>query len=148
MKKFHLAPVLVISLVFFSCVNLKPVEVKKVSGFRTDINPAKPAVLFDVDVYNPNTFGVTLRSMGLNLKLGEQTLADFSVAEKSRIPRRASASLPVTLYPSVADLANIAGSEISGIFGGKKKPLVISGRIVVGKFIFRKKISFREEISF
>ena len=137
-----------ISLFFTSCMVIKPVEVKRLDNFRTELNLQQPEILFDVDVSNPNGFGVTLKKVNVNLGLGDKDLAGISTDRKMRIARRGNTRLPVILKPSYADLSAIAGAGLSEFLGAKKQSVSIRGEIVIGKFLFRRKLRFSEQISF
>lgn len=138
-------PVL-LSVISVSCVSLKPIEVSGIGNFRTDLNVNEPAVLFDVKLKNPNGYGVTLRTMGVSLKIADKTLAELSVSGKTRIARLEKTSVPVVLKPSLNDIKNMATSGFSDLLSGKKQSLTVEGELVVSKFFIRKKLHFKEKI--
>jgi LEA14-like dessication related protein len=148
MKTNLFASLFLVSLFVSSCMVIKPVEVRKLDRVRTDMNVQQPSILFDVDVMNPNGFGVTLKSVDVSLGLGEKNLAGISIERHLRIPRKGTATLPVKLQPSYADLSAIAGAGLAEFLGGKKESLSIRGEIVIGKFLFRRKLRFSEQIVF
>lgn len=142
-------PVLLCFLVLVSsCLMIRPVEVKRLDNFRTELNLQQPEILFDVDVSNPNGFGVTLKSVDIHLGLGDKNLAGIKTSRQMRIPRKGNASLPVVLKPSYSDLSAIAGAGLKEFLGGKKQSMSVRGEIVISKFIFRRKLRFSEQISF
>lgn len=143
----HLFWLPVLLLVFSSsCVSLRPVEFSGIGNFRTDLNVNEPAVLFDVKLKNPNNYGVTLRSMGVSLKISDKTLAEIAVSGKTHITGLEKTSVPVVLKPSLNDIKNMAASGFSGLLSGKKQSLTVEGELVVSKFFIRKKLHFKEEI--
>lgn len=145
MRQWLLLPAL-LSVISSSCISLKPVEVSGIGNFRTDLNLNEPAILFDVNLKNPNHYGVTLSSMGVSLKMTGKTLAELSVSGKTRIARLEKTSVPVVLKPSLNDIKNMAASGFSDLLSGKKQSLTVEGELVVSKFLIRKKLHFKEEI--
>lgn len=84
--------------------------------------------------------------MGVSLKISDKTLADLSVAGKTRIARLEKTSVPVILKPSLNDIKNMAVSGFGDLLSGKKQSLTVEGELVVSKFLIRKKLHFKEEI--
>ncbi|MEP7169482.1 MAG: hypothetical protein ABI855_08955, partial [Bacteroidota bacterium] len=54
-----------------SCVTIQPVEVRNVDNFQMMDILTKPSVQFDVNIHNPNNFGLTLKEFKSTVFLGD-----------------------------------------------------------------------------
>ena len=136
-----------VTLLFTSCFNIKPVVVSGINNFKTANLFSEPELTFDLGVKNPNKFGVTVKRMGINITLSGSDLAGINIPLKTRIASQSSVTVPITLKPSVSSISNMAIGGFKNIFSGTGgQTLEFSGEIVISKFIFNKKIKFREKI--
>jgi LEA14-like dessication related protein len=136
-----------LSLSMFSCVQIKPVTINGINNFRTENALSKPEFKFDVKVKNPNQFSVTVSRMGVQLVLGDTTLAGINLQPNTRVPALSDVNIPMSLTPSVSTLTGIFMSGIKNMFSDlKKQNMELRGEIVVRKFIFTKKIKIRQAI--
>ena len=56
-----------ISLFTISCGILKPVTVKGISNFKTVNTGTSPEFRFDLSLYNPNKFSVTIKTLDVGI---------------------------------------------------------------------------------
>jgi hypothetical protein len=125
-----------LSISITSCITIQPVEVKNVDNFQLKDAFTKPSVQFDVNIHNPNNFGLTLKEFKSTAFVGDKMITDIFIDKKVRIGAGSDISIPFQTSPSL--------NEISGILlsGNASKDVKIEGFLVVKKFIFRKKFPF------
>jgi LEA14-like dessication related protein len=124
-------------LIFFgSCVTIQPVEVRNVDNFQLKDVLTTPNVQFDVNIHNPNNFGLTLKEFKSTAFLGDKMVTDIFIEKKIYIGANSDITIPLQTQPSLKD---ITGIVLSGNASGDLK---VEGFIVVRKFIFRKKFPF------
>ncbi|MBL0343444.1 MAG: LEA type 2 family protein [Bacteroidetes bacterium] len=132
---------------FGSCSTFQPLVITEVKNFKTANLLTNPEILFDLQVKNPNKFGVTIKRMGLNVLLAETSIATVEIPGKRKIKGATVVSLPIAIKPSASSLTIIAVSGFMDIFSGKEdKKLDLSGEILIRKFIFARKIKIQESI--
>ena len=117
-------------------MTIQPVEVKNVDNFQLTDVLTKPSVQFDVNIHNPNNFGLTLKEFKSTAFLGDKIVTDIFIAKKIHIGANSDISIPFQTQPS---LNAIVGMMLSG---SASKDLKVEGFLVVKKFIFRKKFPF------
>lgn len=128
--------VFLIFLFLTSCITLKPVEVKNVDNLQLTVMTSQPAVQFDVNIHNPNNFGLTLKEFQSTAFLGDKRLTDIFISKKLRIGANSDVSIPLQTQPSLND---VAGMLLSG---NSSKDVKVDGYLTVRKFIFKKKFPF------
>lgn len=123
-------------LLFASCYTIEPVTVKRIDDFQVNALSTKPAIRFNAVLYNPNTFGITLRSFTCDVKMGRKQISRIETSRKVRISSNAEISIPLEASPDLKDVAGM-------ILGGTSfTDWNAEGNLVVSKFIFRRKIPF------
>lgn len=125
-----------ILFLFNSCVTVQPVEVRSVDNFQITDIITKPKVQFDVNIHNPNSFGLTVKEFKSTAFLGEKIVTDIFVEKKIRIGANSDIVIPLQTQPSINDISSMLLS------GKASKDLKVEGYVVVRKFIFRKKFPF------
>lgn len=123
-------------LLFSSCYTIEPVTVKRLDDFQVKTLSTRPAINFNAVLYNPNAFGITLRSFACDVKMGGKQVSRIETSHKVRISSNADISIPLEASP---DLKDISGMILGGTSFTDWKA---EGNLVVSKFIFRKKIPF------
>ncbi len=121
---------------FTSCVTVQPVEVRSVDNFELKDVTSNPYVQFDVNIHNPNSFGLTLKEFQSTAFLGDKMLTDIFIEKKIRIGSNSDISIPLQTKPSLQDITNMVFS------GNSSKDLKVNGYITVKKFLFKKKFPF------
>ena len=111
-------------------------EVRNVDNFQIKDIITKPNVQFDVNLHNPNNFGLTVKEFKSTAFLGDKMLTDIFIEKKIRIGANSDISIPLQTQPSINDITNMVLS------GNASKDLKVEGYVVVRKFIFRKKFPF------
>jgi LEA14-like dessication related protein len=126
----------VLSLLFSSCLTVQPVEVQSVNNFQLRDALTKPYVQFDVNIHNPNHFGLTLKEFKSTAYSGDKVVTDIFVQKKTRIAANSDISIPIQTTPSLNDISSMLFS------GGASKDVKVDGYLTVRKFIFSKKFPF------
>ena len=123
-------------ILFPSCITIQPVEVIDVDNFQLKEVFTKPSVQFDVTIYNPNNFGLTLKEFKSTAFLGDKMVTDIFIERKVQIGANSNISIPFQTSPSLSTITGILLSR------NASNDLKIEGFLVVKKFIFRKKFPF------
>lgn len=121
---------------FSSCLTVQPVEVQSVSNFQLQDPLTKPYVQFDVNIHNPNHFGLTLKEFKSTAYSGDKIVTDIFVQKKTHIAANSDISIPIQTTPSINDISSMIFS------GGASKDVKVDGYLTVRKFIFSKKFPF------
>ncbi len=123
-------------VLFTSCITIQPVEVRNIDNFQLMDVLTKPNVQFDVNIHNPNNFGLTLKEFKSTAFLGDKMVTDIFIQKKIYIGANSDISIPLQTQPSLKDITGMVMSvNASG-------DLRVEGFLVVRKFIFRKKFPF------
>jgi LEA14-like dessication related protein len=99
-------------------------------------------------VFNPNPYGLTVKRMGLMLKVSDSTLADVNLLQGVRIGGNSEVTVPITIQPSLSTLGNIFMAGVNSFLSKKDQNVMIEGDIIVRKFIFRKRFTIKESLKF
>jgi len=139
---------LLILIVFNSCAPLKPVVVRDVAEFKTEEILTKPRIIFNLKVFNPNPYGLTVKRMGVMVKVSDSTLANVNLLQGVRIGANSEVTVPVTIQPSLSTLGNIFMAGVNSFLSRKDQKVTIEGDIIVKKFIFSKRFAIKESLKF
>lgn len=129
MKKISWWFVLMVS-VFLSCSSPKALEYKTYHNFSIErLGFTNSTVSLDLEYYNPNNFGMQLKSTDLDIFIDGNLLGHSSLDTLIKIPRKDTFSVPVKFN---VDMQNVFKNALSGLTG--KEVLVrLSGKVRVGK---------------
>lgn len=136
MKILSIVINVVFVFLFASCYTIQPVTVKRLDDFQVKTLSTKPSINFNAVLYNPNAFGITLRSFTCDLKMGGKPVSRIETSRKVRISSNADVAIPLEASPDLKDVAGM-------ILGGASfTDWNAQGSLIVSKFIFRRKIPF------
>ncbi len=136
MKLLTIAISLAFVFLYSSCYTIEPVIVKRLDDFQIKTLSTKPSVNFNAVLYNPNAFGITLRTFTCDVKMGGKLISRIETSRKVRIGPDADVAIPLEASPNLTDVAGM-------ILGGTSfTDWKAEGNLVVSKFIFRRKIPF------
>lgn len=139
---FKIFSTLLITCAVSGCVSLKAPQIKGVDNLNfTELSPDMK-MTFNVNVHNPNTYGVKIRKMNVKVFLEDSLVSGVSLVGKNRIAASSNVALPFMVEPKLAHFPKLALAGIKGLFSSSDKKLKIEGEIVVSKFVFRKRYSF------
>lgn len=147
--KISVSNILIILVLFFcSCSSIQPVVISGIGSIKTQNILTNPEITFDLGVKNPNRYGVTVKRMSLNISLGDSIVAGINIPKKTKIAGHSSVDIPIVMKPSMSSFTNMAVSGFKNIFSRKGNTnLELRGEIIISKFIFTKKIKFKEKIN-
>ncbi len=113
-----------------SCSSPKALEYKTYHNFRIEkLGFNNSAISLDLEYYNPNNFGMQLKSTDLDIFLNGNLLGHSSLDTLLRIPRRDTFYIPVKFN---VDMQNIFKNALNA-FTGKEVLIRLSGKVKVGK---------------
>ncbi len=135
---------IILSFTLFSCYNIKEVTIIGIENFKVKkIHKEGMQTEIAVKIKNPNDFGFYVYSGKADISFSNLPLGKAQLANKIYIDKKSTATYHLLLNTSfdkisMQDIINTIA--LSGM--GKVK---INGRIKVGKFLFRKKITTNYE---
>lgn len=132
----------VVMLTSSGCLNLKVPQVTGISKFRLSDITKDTRIQFDVGIRNPNTFGVTLKSMKAELFLADSSIAGIGIDRKTRLAANQQVDLPFSVQPKLNALPQLGILGITQLFKKDNKKISLRGELKVRKFIFTKKVKF------
>ncbi len=117
-------------MALFSCSSPKALEYKTYHNFNIEkLGFNNSAISLDLEYYNPNNFGMQLKSTDLDIFINGNLLGHSSLDTLINIPRRDTFSIPVKFN---MDMQNIFKNAWNTLVG--KEVLVrLSGKVKVGK---------------
>ena len=132
----------VVMLTSSGCLNLKVPQVTGISKFRLSDITKDTRIQFDVGIRNPNTFGVTLKSMKAELFLADSSIAGIGIDRKTRLAANQQVDLPFSVQPKLNALPQLGILGITQLFKKDNKKVSLRGELKIRKFIFTKKVKF------
>ncbi|MEZ5068578.1 MAG: LEA type 2 family protein [Bacteroidia bacterium] len=131
----------VVAVCMSGCVSLKMPEVTGVSNLRLTDLSKDMSIQFDLGLKNPNSFGVTLKSMKTEILLADSVVASVGLRHKQRLAAGQKTQLPFTVKPDVLSMPKLGWLGITQYLR-KTIKFAVKGRSKSGKFIFFKKYKF------
>lgn len=132
----------VVMLTSSGCLNLKVPQVTGISKFRLSDITKDTRIQFDVGIRNPNTFGVTLKSMKAELFLADSSITGIGIDRKTRLAANQHVDLPFSVQPKLNALPQLGILGITQLFKKDNKKVSLRGELKIRKFIFTKKVKF------
>jgi LEA14-like dessication related protein len=122
---------------FQSCISIQPVTVSGINNVQVEDVLLSPKVSFDVNLHNPNSFGLTLKEFKTSAYLDNKLMTDVSIENKIYIGGNSDVAIPLKSQPSIQDIITtyLSGNAVKG-------NVKLEGYVTVSKFIFRKKFPF------
>ncbi|MDQ2718542.1 MAG: LEA type 2 family protein [Bacteroidota bacterium] len=129
MKKNYLIYIFIITSVL-SCASPKALEYKTYHNFSIQkLGFNNSQVSLDLEYYNPNSYGLQLKSTDMDIFINGNLLGHSSLDTLIRIPRRDTFSVPVKFNVDMKNAFKNAWNTLVG-----KEVLVrLSGKVKVGK---------------
>lgn len=114
----------------FSCSSPKALEYKTFHNFSIkDLGFSSSTIAMDLEYYNPNNFGLQLRSTDLNIFINGNMFGHSAHDTLVNIPRRESFILPIKFD---VDMQNIFKNAWSTLLG-KEVTVKLTGKLKIGK---------------
>lgn len=126
----RMAFVCVIIIVFFSCSSPKALEYRTFHNFSIkSLGFSNSTIAMDLEYYNPNNFGLQLRSTDLDIFINGNMFGHSSNDTLVNIPRRSTFILPIKFD---VDMQNIFKNAWSTLLG-KEVTVKLTGKLKIGK---------------
>lgn len=144
MKKSPLALVsaslfLLFASLLISCNSFKPFEVRSYRNFSIDkIGFSKTVLKVDLEIYNPNVFGLELNRTVMDIYINGQLLGHTDQLVQVRVPRRKNFWLPVSIE---LDMKNVLRNITTALLN-KEVTVRAVGSVRAGKGKIMKTIPF------
>jgi len=124
--------VLVFAALFNSCANPRELEYQDVKNFSLMELSMHPKVGMDVQFYNPNKFGMTMKDADIDLYLNGKLVGNAKLANTYNVPGLDTFLLPVNL---TADLAQVLPNALA-IIANNTIDVELKGHVKAGKGVF------------
>lgn len=122
--------IMVLSVVLFAaCASPKDLVYQDVKNFRVGKISMRPEVGMDVQFYNPNKYGMTLKDANVDLYINNKLAGHAMLDKKFHVPASSTFLLPVTL---VADLKNILPNALT-LLANEEVNIRLTGNVKAGK---------------
>ncbi len=122
--------ILVFVFTSFSCLSPKALEYKTYHNFSIHkLGFNNTSITLELEYYNPNNFGLQLRSTDLDIFIDGNRFGHSSVDTLISIPRRNNFILPIKFD---VDMQNIFKNAWSTLLG-KEVILKLAGKLKIGK---------------
>lgn len=122
--------VVFIIIAFLSCSSPKALEYKTYHNFAIqNLGFNSSTVSLDLEYYNPNNYGLQLKSTDLDIFINGNLLGHSSLDTLIRIPRRDTFSIPVKFDVNMQNAFKNAFNTLIG----KEVLVKLSGKVRVGK---------------
>lgn len=128
--------------VFAACSTIKPLEYRGYSDFVIGNLSGSPSVQTNIQLYNPNKTGATLKATEIHVFVNEKELGDVFLTQKVKMKGGETFTLPITFSTTYPRLAAVAVSDLGGFLKGEQVPYSVEGYFTVQKFVFKKKYAF------
>lgn len=139
MRTYYFYVFIFIFISLQSCSTLKPLQMNGVDDVNFKYLQAEPNVQMQLNMYNPNFFGVTLKSMQLQCIVNGNALGIFQVEDKVHVKKKSDFIIPIEVATSYSQLATFLKPGFDDSFSNNQIPFALQGEITLTKFcIFRK----------
>lgn len=119
-------------ILFSSCGNPQQLVYQDVKNFRINELSLAPRIGMDIQFYNPNTFGMTLKDADVNLYINGKFVGNGTLERTYTVPATDTFYLPVSLK---ADLSNVLSNALS-LLVNKKVDIELKGNVQAGRIVF------------
>ena len=135
----------VVALIFSSCLDLKPVELKEVKSVHvSSIENNELKLVLELVIANPNSQKFSVRDADLNISMGDVLLGKLHEVDPFTIPAHSSKSYKVPITVDLKHLEKNAKQLSKSIFKGGNS-IRIKGYIKARSFMISKKIEIDEQ---
>lgn len=115
-----------------SCGNPKELVYQDVKNFKLYELSLNPEIGMDIQFYNPNKYGMTLKDANIDVFINDKLVGKSSLTQTFHVPGADTFLLPVKLR---TDLKGLFANTIS-IIANKKVKMRLDGYVKAGKGIF------------
>lgn len=130
--KFAVRVVFLFSLLLIGCASPKELVYRDVKNFRVMEISLQPKVGMDVEFYNPNKTGMTLKDADIDLYVNDLFVGKATLNDKYEVPGLDTFLLPVVMK---ADLKNVLPNALS-LALNKEVNVKLKGTVKAGRGVF------------
>lgn len=131
--KIRLAAIVCILTIFMlACANPKQLEYRDIDSIQLKELSLKPKIGMNILMYNPNSYGVTMKSANIGVYINEKHVGDAVLDGKVKVPGLDSFLVPVILN---ADLSGVFLNAYS-LLANKELNIRLQGNVKAGKGVF------------
>jgi LEA14-like dessication related protein len=123
--------ILLVVVIFASCANPKSLEYHDVKNFTVGDISLTPEIGMDVEFYNPNSYGMTLKDAIFDLYINDKLVGHATMQDKFNVPASATFLLPVKLK---ADLQGVINNALQ-VMSNKEMNVKLDGSVKAGRGI-------------
>ncbi len=121
-----------ICILFTACANPQNLVYQDVKNFRILNLSLQPDIGMDIQFYNPNTFGVTMKEADINVFINDKMIGTGRLQRSYDVPGADTFLLPVVLK---ADLKSLFSNTYS-ILSNRLVTVKLKGHVKAGKRVF------------
>jgi len=133
MKNLFYCVVAILIVSLASCSQPQQLVYQDVKNFRIGkLSLDQPEVGMDIQFYNPNNFGLTLKDATIDVYINNQFIGKAALSNTFEVPAMNTFLMPVAL---TADLKNIFPNALQIIFN-KEVDVRLQGNVRAGKGVF------------
>jgi LEA14-like dessication related protein len=131
MRLFIVALLAVVAMIA-SCANPKDLVYQDVKNFHVITLSLQPEVSMDIQFFNPNTKGVTLKSANIDVYINDKLIGKTNLQGSFAVPAADTFLLPVKLK---ADLRSLFANAYS-LLANRTVTVKLHGSVKAGKGVF------------
>ena len=120
---------ILLTLLLFGCANPKDLIYRDVKNFNVNKISLTPEIGLDVEFYNPNTYGMTLKDASIDLYINDKLVGHATMEEKFKVPASATFLLPVKLN---TDLSSVLTNALQ-VMSNKEMNVKLKGTVKAGR---------------
>lgn len=132
MQKLYNLIVVISLLLLVACANPRQLEYQDVKNIRLLEISMQPKIGMDVQFYNPNKFGMTMKDANVDLYINNKHVGNAVLDQTYQVRGLDTFLLPVTLK---ADLESIIPNALA-LLVNKKVDVELKGSVKAGKAVF------------
>lgn len=117
------------ALFLASCASPQDLVYQDVKNFRVGKISLNPEVGMDVQFYNPNKYGMTLKDAAIDLYINDKLVGHAVLDKKFNVPASSTFLLPVTL---IADLKSVLPNAVS-LMSNDEVNIRLKGSVKAGR---------------
>ena len=127
--------------VLSSCITLKEPQVRNINNVNADgLFSGHPKISFDVVLYNPNSIGMSMTDLSLQVKNGNTIMAEIKNDKTFYAAPMTETAIPLSIEPTIQQMNSLIQA---GLGGGDLGKFNGSGTVTVRKFLFSKKFQIQ-----
>lgn len=119
----------ILLLVLASCANPKDLVYQDVKNFSVSKISLKPEIGMDVQFFNPNNYGMTLKDANIDLYVNDKLVGHAVMEEKFKVPAADTFLLPVKL---TTDLSAVLSNALQ-LMGNSTVNVKLKGSVKAGR---------------